>query len=157
MPETKTATDDAVTSLRRDLVKAAMHWSGVSENCYEVHEHHDGGAGIKETGDAAMMASSYAYVLAAVLKVASQELADDAAPLLASEARMLLDNGDFENSNADVMPGGHKCRFPLQPPEGTFWAPGPCRICGKTWDRAQAEQALAEAQAAMTATEKAGA
>jgi hypothetical protein len=46
----------------------------------------------------------------------------------------------------------HECAFPLQPPDGMFWAPGPCRICGKTYDRSQAERALAEAQAAMEAT-----
>jgi len=48
---------------------------------------------------------------------------------------------------------GHEHKHPVQPPEGTLWNPGPCRICGKTYARAQAERQLAEAQAAMAATE----
>ena len=47
----------------------------------------------------------------------------------------------------------HEHTHGVQPPEGTIWAPGPCRTCGKTWVRVQAEKALAEAQAAMAATE----
>lgn len=48
--------------------------------------------------------------------------------------------------------GVHDCEFPVQPPEGTFLAPGPCRTCGKTYERSEAERALREAQAAMEAT-----
>jgi hypothetical protein len=51
----------------------------------------------------------------------------------------------------------HQCEFPLQPPEGSLLNPGPCRTCGRTWARDVAARALAEAQAAMAATEKAGA
>jgi hypothetical protein len=47
----------------------------------------------------------------------------------------------------------HKHVHGVQPPEGTIWNPGDCRICGKTWKRIQAEKALAEAQAAMAETE----
>lgn len=47
----------------------------------------------------------------------------------------------------------HKCSFPCNPPGGTFFAPGPCVTCGKTFERAQAEKLLAEALAAMDATE----
>jgi hypothetical protein len=103
MPEINT-NNDSVTDLRRDLVKAAIHWSAVSKRAFEAAERNRDDSHARETGGAAMMASSYAYVLAAILKVAYQELADDAAPLLASEAQMLLDNGDFGNLNADVMP-----------------------------------------------------
>lgn len=46
----------------------------------------------------------------------------------------------------------HECSFPVQPPRGSMGAPGPCE-CGKTWERAQAERMLAEAVAAMNATE----
>ena len=46
----------------------------------------------------------------------------------------------------------HECSFPVQPPHGSLDAPGPC-ACGKTWERAQAEQMLKEAVAAMNATE----
>jgi len=52
-----------------------------------------------------------------------------------------------------TIKAGHECSFPVQPPEGTFSAPGPCRACGKTYDRAQAERLLAEAVEAMNATE----
>lgn len=152
MPEIEPA-ESVTTSTRRDLVKAAARWNKISEDCYEVADHKDGGPGIRATADAAMMASSYAYVLAAVLKIAEQELNPGAAELLAENAAMLLENGDCDQLNADVTPGGHKCSFPCNPPGGTMWAPGPCTICGKTWDRAQAEKALAEAQAAMAATE----
>jgi len=51
------------------------------------------------------------------------------------------------------MADEHEHEFPVQPPEGSILAPGPCRACGKTWDRAQAERQLREAQAAMEATE----
>jgi hypothetical protein len=43
----------------------------------------------------------------------------------------------------------HEHAFPVQPPEGSIWAPGRCRICGKTWELAQAEKAMAGALAAM--------
>lgn len=49
----------------------------------------------------------------------------------------------------------HEHSHPVQPPDGSMWAPGPCRICAKTWDRVQAERQLREAQAAMDATEPA--
>jgi len=51
------------------------------------------------------------------------------------------------------MPADHECSFPIQPPDGSVTAPGPCSRCGKTWARSQAEQMLAEALAAMEATE----
>ena len=41
----------------------------------------------------------------------------------------------------------HKCEFPVQPPEGSWSHPGPCRRCGKTWAQSQTEQKVAEAQA----------
>jgi hypothetical protein len=107
-----------------------------------------------------LMAGTFAYTLAAVLGAAGEAFGQGVCERLACVADEILTNGDDRDRNADVLPAEgdvHKCSFPLQPREGTFWAPGPCRICGKTWDRAQAEQALAEAQAAMTATEKAGA
>ena len=43
----------------------------------------------------------------------------------------------------------HECQFPLQPSEGSFWAPGPCCTCGKTYERSQAERQLREAREAM--------
>lgn len=46
----------------------------------------------------------------------------------------------------------HACSFPVQPPRGSFLDPGPCD-CGKPFARAQAEQKLSEALAAMNETE----
>lgn len=43
----------------------------------------------------------------------------------------------------------HEHAFPVQPPDGSMWAPGPCRVCGKTWELAQAEKAMEGAKAAM--------
>jgi hypothetical protein len=45
----------------------------------------------------------------------------------------------------------HKHKFPVQPPKGTFFAPGPCLICDKPYTLAQAERELAEAQATLDA------
>jgi hypothetical protein len=59
---------------------------------------------------------------------------------------------ELEQLTAAAFGGEHRCAFPCNPPGGTFWVPGPCRICGKTYERAQAERQLAEAQAAMEAT-----
>jgi hypothetical protein len=46
----------------------------------------------------------------------------------------------------------HKCSFPVQPPKGSWFNPGPCD-CGKTYARSQAETLMEEATAAMNATE----
>jgi hypothetical protein len=51
-----------------------------------------------------------------------------------------------------TAPSPHECSFPVQPPDGSFLAPGPCE-CGKTFARARAEEMLAEANAAMAATD----
>src|SRR2546423_1826305 len=48
-----------------------------------------------------------------------------------------------------TTPADHEHAFPVQPPEGSIWAPGRCRECGKTWELAQAEKAMAGALAAM--------
>jgi len=50
----------------------------------------------------------------------------------------------------------HKHAHPVQPPHGSIFRPGPCRICGTTYERARAEKALADAQAAMAATDPEG-
>lgn len=50
----------------------------------------------------------------------------------------------------------HECSFPIQPPEGSFFSPGPCQGCGKTFARSQAERKLREALAAMDETEPPG-
>jgi len=55
------------------------------------------------------------------------------------------------------MPGtaGHEHAFPVQPPDGGLRDPGPCRICGITYNRARAERRLREAQAALAALDAA--
>lgn len=72
-----------------------------------------------------------------------------------------LTNGADRNADAGPAPvtgeDAHECSFPVNPPGGTMWNPGPCSVCGKTWDRSQAELALAEGQAAMAETEAADA
>lgn len=35
----------------------------------------------------------------------------------------------------DGTDGAHRHAYPLQPPEGSYLNPGPCRICGKPWER----------------------
>lgn len=47
----------------------------------------------------------------------------------------------------------HEHAFPVQPPEGSWLKPGPCRVCGKTYERHEAERMAAEAQALLEATE----
>jgi hypothetical protein len=49
----------------------------------------------------------------------------------------------------------HNCSFPCNPAGGTFASPGPCE-CGKTYARSEAERMLAEAVAAMAATDPGG-
>jgi hypothetical protein len=81
--------------------------------------------------------------------------AEELAPAVGSESHA----GPDAEMNPESVPenGDHECSFPCNPPGGFMRAPGSCSICGKTWDRAQAEKALAEAQSAMAGTEKAGA
>lgn len=45
----------------------------------------------------------------------------------------------------------HECSFPVLPPDGTIFRPGPCEECGKAYAVAVAERELAEAQAALNA------
>lgn len=54
---------------------------------------------------------------------------------------------------SDDFDTSHKHEFPVQPPEGSWLNPGPCRRCGKTWALEQAEKDLADAQAALAAAE----
>jgi hypothetical protein len=54
------------------------------------------------------------------------------------------------------MADEHKHAFPVQPPEGSLAAPGPCRVCGKTWARAEAERQLKEVQAVLATLDERG-
>ena len=71
-------------------------------------------------------------------------MTDAAVAVLADEAKQKCEAADHEHAH------------PVQPPEGQIWAPGPCRICGITYARAQAERRLREAQAALGAPEVTG-
>lgn len=48
-----------------------------------------------------------------------------------------------------TAPGAHECSFPVQPPRGSFLAPGPCEVCGKPYGgpraaRGELETAIVE-------------
>lgn len=87
---------DALT-LRSELVRVSSVW----------HQRFQAGLARDDSsanpGDA--MASSYAYVLAAVLKMVEEAHGLEAADELAQQANELLENGDFDDWNADVTPG----------------------------------------------------
>jgi hypothetical protein len=51
------------------------------------------------------MAYGYSYALAAILGVAEREFGPEVARRLAAGADQILTNGDFDDLNADVMPG----------------------------------------------------
>jgi hypothetical protein len=48
----------------------------------------------------------------------------------------------------------HEHSHPCNPPGGTMWEPGPCSVCGKSYDLAVAEAQLARAQAAVEAAKE---
>lgn len=105
---------DYVTELRRELVKAAQSYRKVST------EYFTGMQGRKrdEVTDAerdaymgTLMACTYSYVLAAILRVAEEDLGTQSARRLASVAGDMLEDGDSGDLNADVKPGA-----PLPPP-----------------------------------------
>lgn len=60
---------------------------------------------VRDADMACMMAASYAYTLAAVLRLAG-DLGPEVARKLATAADDILVNGDFEDLNADVTPQG---------------------------------------------------
>lgn len=165
-----TAYHETVDDFRRELAsESAMFHKRMKphlEVTHELYETKRAGRPAREPTAAendaytgCLMAGNYAYTLAAVLQLAGEAFGQEVAERLACVADDILINGDDHDRNADVMPpedgAAHKCGFPVQPPAGSWLNPGPCEVCGKTWDRAQAERALAEAQAAMAATEPA--
>jgi len=162
-PRMATAYHETVDDLRRELAGEALTFRKQMKPHQAVvfaaqEKHEDVPPAEREAYIGCLMAANYAYTLAAILRVAG-DFGQEVCERLACVADDILTNGDDRERNADVMPPDpadgkdHECSFPCNPPGGTMWAPGPCTICGKTWDRAQAEKALAEAQAAMAATE----
>jgi hypothetical protein len=55
---------------------------------------------------ATLMASSYAYTLAAIIRFAGEHFGPEVANGIAFEIDEILTNGDFDGLNADVMPEG---------------------------------------------------
>lgn len=92
MTETSVAQDDRTTALRRDLMKVSTMWHRRFEAAMVD--------GAPNPGDC--MAGSYAYTLAAVLKAAETGFGPEVAQSLAEVAAEVLENGDFEDWNADV-------------------------------------------------------
>jgi hypothetical protein len=106
-----------VADLRRQLVQAAIHWDRVQQPYSAQHmdnfeaRQSDPEAPklprvVLDASAAAMMASSYAYTLAAIIGDAGKRFGPKAAQRLAFIADDLLTNGDFDGMNADVMPEG---------------------------------------------------
>jgi hypothetical protein len=112
------STDDQGTSyhasvddFRRCLAKAYLQWGQDREKYGKLvypSRREDGGKPTDAERDAyaaSMMAASYAYTLAAVIKLAGQDFGQEVALALANEADNLLMNGDDDPGwNADVIP-----------------------------------------------------
>lgn len=89
--------------LRRQLMSASRFWYGhfeVGLSGPEVPGPETRG----KPGD--VMAGSYAYTLAAILKAAEMEAGLGVAERLGDLASEILENGDFDNWNADVADCG---------------------------------------------------
>jgi NTP pyrophosphatase (non-canonical NTP hydrolase) len=63
----------------------------------------------------------------------------------------MLQNGPAAAREARAAVPDHEHAHSLQPPEGSYLAPGPCRTCGKSYDRTEAERGLAAARARLDA------
>lgn len=105
------------SDLRRHLVQASQHWDRVRQPYSAQHMDNFQARQadplapklprvVIDASAAAMMASSYAYTLAAILGEAGKRLGPKAGGELAFIADDLLTNGDFDGMNADVMPEG---------------------------------------------------
>lgn len=96
MTETPLVADDKLTEFRRQLVKTSQMWHDRFQK--SLGEDDD----FSKANPGELMAGSYAYTLAAVLKVAEIELGPEAARQLGRIAEEILENGDFDDWNADV-------------------------------------------------------
>jgi hypothetical protein len=105
------STDD----FRRDLMADAEAWRKVKTAYSDLmdrnHKSARVPAEVRDAHAAALMASEYAYVLAAVLRVAGRDFGPETARRLAGSTDFILENGDDDDLNADVKPG-----TPLPPP-----------------------------------------
>jgi hypothetical protein len=91
---------EIVTQFRKSLIQANLHWG-------EVHTRYPGPHGPGAGSDAhagSLMAASYSYTLAAVLAWTERQFGAGYAAALAGVAEMILNDGDPDDLNADVMP-----------------------------------------------------
>lgn len=112
--DTSTWYHSSLTEFRRQLMAAAESWGKQKEGYFEQVHAQPPAETSRVTLDAyagTMMAGSYAYTLAAVLGLAEREFGPQIARRLASAADDILENGDFDDMNADVKPDA-----PLPPP-----------------------------------------
>lgn len=93
-PEQTDGAESELTRVRRQLVSASQSWYRRSEGDFAK----DGK--ISNPGD--VMAASYSYTLAAILKAVEAETGVDVAESLSRLANEILENGDFDDWNADV-------------------------------------------------------
>ena len=118
-PERGTVYHETVTDFRRELVKSSLMWDKIHSPYWDATHaffvaKRAAAAGsepvrpdqaIFDASSAGMMASSYAYTLAAVIAVAQKNFGEEVARALANVADDLLINGDDEPGwNADVIP-----------------------------------------------------
>lgn len=118
-PDRGTAYHESVEDFRRELVKSSLMWDKLHSPYWDAtyaylvakraavagSEPVRPDQAIFDADAASMMASSYAYTLAAVIALAQKNFGDEVAQALASVADDLLINGDDDPGwNADVMP-----------------------------------------------------
>ena len=117
MPDTNTEPQPtmyhaSVEDFRRQLVQSSATWEATMRPHWDavMHARQTGESAdsvpesVRDAAAAAMMASSYSYTLAAVIKMAEQEFGAEVAHALANTADDILTNGDDSCWNADVMP-----------------------------------------------------
>lgn len=121
-PEPGTMYHESITDFRRTLVQSALMWDKTGEPYRtamfawldEWRAAEKAGSkepvrppqAVRDADAACMMASSYAYTLAAVIRLAGERFGQEAARILANAADDILVNGDFDSPNADVLPDG---------------------------------------------------
>lgn len=94
-----------VDEVRRKLMQASIMWQQrADERAVVIQKGSDATDDEKITFLAALMAANYSYTLAAVLGIAKGHVAVDVAARLAFAAHDIMENGDHEGFNADVMP-----------------------------------------------------
>lgn len=105
----------SMDDFRRDLTSAADHWREVAgQYRQKAHGETPPAEVARADRDAyagCLMACSYSYTLAAILRVAADDFGPETARRLAAVADDILTNGDDSDLNADVKPGA-----PLPPP-----------------------------------------